>query len=381
MFSKDGDLDAAGETQQGFTLYRYKENWKPYAIFNDGTGPEDANSADITGSGYDDIVAGGWSNHVLWAQNPASDGKDPYTTPWLVHTVDTTRWCHDTYPADMNHDGKCDIVTNLGVYFQGATPNEWTFKDIGRGKNCVGTAVGNMLGNGDGFNDVVAINQNTGHNQLCWYENPGHTGGNSITGEWRIHVIDDMPSGVANVNCSTMSFAIGDLDGDKHPDVVAAMQGEGPSNKVSQIGDGLVWYKAPVDPRNGVWTKVTIDPDLSYIHTASLQLADFIGNGRLDICYAQQEQSGPTPGYGSGGEVAGQPRQQVGIFYNNGHAQSWTRQILTEYPDVAAGGFNSKLGKIGKDRLPSILTGNHGFFGQANPLVLFRNQGVQKHRR
>jgi hypothetical protein len=375
-FSSDGDVDAAGETPEGFTLYRYKENWKPYIVFHDNSGPEDCNSADITGSGHDDIVLGGWSNNLLWAQNPASVGKDPYTTPWTVHTVDTTRWCHDTFPADMDHDGKCDIVTNLGIYFQGATPDQWTFKDIGRGNNSVGTAVGNVLGNGDGYNDVIANYQKSGHNQFCWYENPGHAGGNPRTDVWKIHVIDDLPSGAANVNCTAMSFALGDLDGDKRPDVVAAMQGEGPDNKLSQIGGGLVWYKAPRDPRNGQWIKTVIDPNLSYIHTASLQLADFNGKGWVDICYAQQEQSGPTPGQGSGGEAEGQPRQQVGIFYNEGHAGSWSRQILTQYPDKAAGGFNSKLAKIGKDKYPSILTGNHGFFGQENPLVLFRNTGV-----
>jgi hypothetical protein len=375
IFSHDNDIDAGAETADGFTLYRSKEDWKPYIIFRDGTGPEDAHPGDINGDGCNDIVIGGWSNQLLWAENPAGSGADPYTTPWKIHIVDKSRWCHDTFPVDMDKDGKCDIVTNEGIYFQGATPDTWTFKDIGRGIKSVGTAVGNVLGNHDGYNDIVANYQDAGHNQLCWFENPGHTGGNPRTDVWNIHVIDDMPGGAANVNANTMSFALGDLDGDKRPDLVAAFQGEGPDNKKSQIGDGLVWYKAPKNPRNGVWIKTVIDPNLSYIHTSSIQLADFNGSGWLDICYAQQEQSGPCPWNGAGGEKEGQPRQQVGIFYNGGHARSWTRQILTEYPDEAAGGFNSKVMKIGDDRYPSILTANHGAFGQPNPIVLFRNLG------
>lgn len=217
------------------------------------------------------------------------------------------------------------------------------------------------------------MSQASGHNQVCWFENPGHTGGNPRTAPWRVHAIDDLPGGAANVNCNEMSFAIGDINGDGRPDVVAGCQGEGPDAKVSQIGDGLVWYEAPADPRTGAWTKHVLNPHLGYLHTSSLQLADFDGNGALDICYAQQEQSGPTPMDEKGGEPAGWPRQQVGIYFNRGGGRAWTLQVLTHYPEKAAGGFNSKVGRIGKDRLPSILTANHGYCGQANPVVLFRN--------
>jgi hypothetical protein len=371
-FSRDRDLDAGAETKAGFTLYRYAEKWKPYVVFHDNTGPEDAHAADIDGDGWNDIVIGGWSHQLIWAQNPAGLGKDPYATTWKLHTVDSTRFCHDSFPADIDHDGKCDIVTNAGIYFQGANPDTWTFRDIGMGPNTLGVAIGNLLNNRDGFLDIVAVRQTSGHNEICWYENPGHTNGDPRTGTWTVHVIDPLPGGAANVNCNEMSLALGDLDADGHIDVVAACQGEGPRNDVSQLGDGLVWYRAPRDPRQGTWKKTVIHPDLGYIHTSSLQLADFDGDEALDISFAQQEQSGPTPDDPKGGEPDGKPRQMVGIYYNAGRARGWRLQVLTQYPDKAAGGFNSKVGRIGADRLPSILTANHGFFGQPNPVVLFR---------
>jgi hypothetical protein len=379
-FSRDPGLDAGAETKEGFTLYRYRENWKPYVIFRDDSGPEDAHAADIDGDGWNDIVLGGWSNRLLWVQNPGGQGKDPYRTVWKIHAIDTTRFCHDSLPKDLNHDGKRDVVTNEGIYFQGANPDAWTFVKIDRGTQALGTETGDLMKKGDGFNDVIAIHRSGGVNQVCWYENPGHKGGDPRKDAWPIHVIDANPCRSANVNCNEMSFALGDLDGDRRPDVVAANQGEGPDPRASQIGDGLVWYRAPTDPRNGVWTKRTIDAKLGYVHSSSLQLADFDGDGRLDISFAQQEQSGPTPNASlcGGGEPAEDPRQEVGIYYNAGRGASWKLQVLTRYPDQAAGGFNSKVGRIGSDKRPSILTSNHGYCGQANPIVLFRNAGETK---
>jgi hypothetical protein len=52
-----------------------------------------------------------------------------------------------------------------------------------------------------------------------------------------------------------MAFALGDVNGDGRPDVIAASQGEGPDpmDDQRQVGDGLVWYAAPADPRSDPW--------------------------------------------------------------------------------------------------------------------------------
>jgi len=43
---------------------------------------------------------------------------------------------------------------------------------------------------------------------------------------------------------------------------------------------------------------------------------------------------------------------------------------------ATSGGHNIKAGVVGTDRLPSIWSANHGFYGAPNPLELWRNLGV-----
>lgn len=378
-FSKDAVDDIGSLDTDGFKLYRCTQGWRPYIIFSPGKPGdfEDAVSADVNGDGWNDIVLGGWGNRTIWAENPAGHGLDPYTTRWTVHIIDATRLSHELCAADLNHDGKCDIVTTSGVYFQGATPDSWTFVDIGRGGQ--GTQVANVMHNGDGFIDVIAVYQRGGRNQIAWFENPGHSGGDPVHGHWVVHIIDPDPGGShrANRDMDEMAFAVADINRDGRPDLVAASMGEGPDapNDPRQIGDGLVWYEAPADPRAGNWLKRAIDPTAGWVHASSIQIADFNGDGRPDVCYAEQDQSGPTPGTQCGpGRKDGVPSPRLCIACNaNGKGTQWKRVTLSHYPEATAGGFNSKVGRVGHDRLPSIVTSLHGWCGDANPILLWRN--------
>lgn len=369
-FSSDTYPDVGSLDNRGFKLYRYSEHWKPYTIFNPGSPAEfeDACVADINHDGWNDIILGGWGNKTIWAENPAGRNKDPYTTKWIVHVVDDSRFSHEVCVGDLNNDGKIDIITTSGVYIQ-KTPTEWTFIDIGRSGQ--GTFVADMLNRDDGYGDVIALLKKGKRNMIAWFENPGHLGGDPATDPWIPRVIDANPGGDKdNFEMTTMAFTAGDVNGDHRVDLVCASQGEGPGkgNDPHQVGDGLVWYEAPKDPRCGKWIKHVVGPSIGWVHASSIKLADFNGDGWLDINYAEQDQSKDRADGSSG-------TQQLGIFYNlDGKGTRWDLQVLSQYPAYGAGGFNSKVGVIGTDSLPSIFTSLHGYFKDANPLILWRHQ-------
>lgn len=374
-FSPDGFNDLGSLDNEGFKLYRYTRNWKPYIIFRPGNsiGFEDAAVADINHDGWNDIVLGGWSNKTIWAANPEGVGKDPYTNSWNIQVVDQNRFSHEVCTGELNNDGKADIITTSGIYFQGATPASWTFVQIGRSGQ--GTCLADVLNDDDGFSDVIALYRKGAKNEIAWFENPGHSGGDPLTGKWIARIIDEDPGGDrCNFEMTTMAFTAGDVNGDGRSDLVCASQGEGPGagDDSRQIGDGLTWYQAPKDPRHGKWIKHVVDSTIGWVHASSIKLADFNGDGYMDINYGQQDQSKDR----KDGSPA---RQELGIFYNkDGHGTAWHHQVLIRYPEYGAGGFNSKTGLIGQDPLPSIFTSLHGYFKDKNPLILWHYEGKKR---
>ncbi len=334
-FSGTGRGDVAVMTVgEGMKLYRFPA-WTQSVISPIGEqGGEDAQVADINRDGAQDIIVGSLFNQIFWLENPRPHGQDPYATRWKEHVINKGVPSHDIVVGDINGDGKVDVAVNGGLFLQN-TPDSWTVvgkPQIDRGAE--GTALGALTG--DKYLDLLAPSPDKPY-RLCWFENPMHHG-DPARDVWTRH---DIGPGYEQ-----MAIAVADLNGDGRLDVLMApMYGTG----------GLVWFEAPRDPRHGAWTRHIIDPTIQFVHQGSLQVADFKGDGRPDIAFAEQEQS---------------QTKRVGVFYETDRrGLHWQQQILTD-----KGGHNLKVGRIGHDRLPSILCANHGFFGAPNPVELWRNQ-------
>lgn len=335
--------------QAGFALYPPGRPAVLITPYSRGTGAEDAQSADIDGDGAPDIVVGGLDDKTYVLHNPLHDAgcSDVYRCSWDIRMIDKSHASHDVVVGDVDHNGRIDVATENGIYFndgkgEPGKGQRWTFvrRDV-IARDGQGTSLADL--EGDGILDVVAPYHGT---ILARFVNPLHHHGDPLHERWKVQAIDAHPLFSGN-----MTTAIADVNHDGRNDVILApMYG----------GGGLVWYEAPA-VAGGAWHRHLIDKTVNFVHQGSLQPADFNGNGSPDIAFAEQDQS---------------PTHRVGVFYNvNGDGSKWRLQVLS-----AGGGHNIKVGLLGTDKRPSILSALHGYFGARNPLLLWRDvraAGVQ----
>jgi FG-GAP-like repeat len=220
---------------------------------------------DIDGDGDLDIVAGedAQGNKLYWWENPAPH-FDP-NVPWKRHEIKNTgaRKFHDQIFGDFDGDGRPELVFwNQGeprLYWAPIPPDPkagpWPCTAIYDGTG-EGLAQGDI--DGDGKAELLAGGQ--------WFK---HQGGSDFTP----HVIDEAQR--------ASRVAVGDLNGDGRLEVVMA-----PADEIGR----LKWYSCAGDPRApGAWTgHELLDRDV--VHGHSLAVADFDGDGNLDIFCGEMRQ-------------------------------------------------------------------------------------------
>jgi hypothetical protein len=297
-FDGDGDLDVAIARRETATLHWYETRpdgeswtWVPHVAAGEGV-PRSLGSAvlDLSGDGWLDVVL-----ETVWYENPGTLGEDP-DAPWTAHPYsggghdisaadidgdgrldllisneDSVRWYRGTPDleetviaegltlhgstaprgfGDLDGDGDPDVVTT-GHWFEnpgggrgGWVRHSWPHEPVPRASYGPSMRAWIVDLDGDGRQDIVYSDCDTGYSHVYWVENRG--------GAWERHRLED-PPGQADTG-SFHSLGVADLDGDGDLDVFAGEQ-EDPDTYM--VEDGLVPMKPPgLRERGVVWENV-----------------------------------------------------------------------------------------------------------------------------
>ncbi|MDD5674171.1 MAG: VCBS repeat-containing protein [Chitinivibrionales bacterium] len=204
---------------QGLFWRQYPKLDSDYTIDtrNDHYGGE-IQVADVDNDGDIDVICPDQnSNQIYWWENPRKNkGKpdgNPKTDTWVRHTIGSwgTDYPHDCKIGDVNGDGKIDVIINCnyGTYanpdfyvFIQNSPDSWTKVDVGPLRSTEGSWVADI--NKDGRQDLI--------DGMDWYEAPA----NPVTGQWVRHHINNFPTGLMRTN-------VGDLLGNGRLDVITSV--------------------------------------------------------------------------------------------------------------------------------------------------------------
>ncbi len=272
-FDHDGDLDAALSRRDAHGFYWYEHEtdsrWVQHVIaesldLEQGLG---AAALDVDGDGWTDLVFS-----RVWFQNPGEAAKTR-GGPWTAHPFAGTG--HDIILADVSGDGRSDLATFDGKQLQWFDPQRsLAAVTIVAGLDHHGGLAPRGAGDLDGDGDVDLVIAGT------WFENPGNG-----QGTWRRHPWPHLLIPKASYGTSIRSW-VADLDRDGQQDIVYSD---------CDTGSGHVfWVKNQDHGRN--WSRTQLpDPPTAAGNPPgtgswhSLAVADFDGDGHLDVFAGEQE--------------------------------------------------------------------------------------------
>lgn len=205
---------------------------------------------DVNGDGKTDFLTCSYfGQDVGWVENPGDPNKE-----WTYHLIDKPGPIEAAVFVDLNADGKPDFLPNTVnriVWYElekaGADP-KWKKRDLGTAAAGHGVGSGDL--NADGRIDLLT--------PKGWFEAPAHPSAE----EWVWH-----PDW--NLGATGIQILARDVNQDGLVDLVWGMG----------HARGLFWLKQGKSS-NGKpsWTKATIDPKLTSVHT--LLWADLDGDGK-----------------------------------------------------------------------------------------------------
>ena len=321
---KDGDLDfvvgrkAAGKNSiLHWFEHESADKWTKHVAGYETRSDVGLAAMDVDGDGWLDLVTSG-----AWYRHPGENVREKPFERFLFDDRNTN--AHDVLAVDLDLDGKLDVVTMRGpegnykaeeglVWYR--IPDEhtkaWERHVIGPGVHGAITPRGFGDVAGNAFVDLVVAD--------TWYENVGGKGD-----LWKPH--KNIPFGRKGPFGVCVRAWLVDMDGDRRAEIVM---------NDADITSSRVVILKNADLKGGRWAKTELPQGFVYGSLHSLAVADFNGDGRLDIASNEQEELLPPD--------RRNPRWVV--WENLGNGQFGERIVL----DAKLGGHELQAGDVDGD--------------------------------
>lgn len=240
--------------------------WKPHLIA-DSYDTEGGVEADINGDGHPDVILAHYNHSgILWV-----DFSGP--EPKVHHVGDKTQDGHGVGIADIDGDGKADILTPYGWFKNiDADHDKWEWHADWK----LGDAGFPILGydvNHDGKMDII---YGEGHSYgLYWLEQVG----SGADRHWVKHIIDESFS-------QAHALKLVDIDGDGQLELLTGKRYRGHSGSDPGSYDPLVLYYYKIDRSTGAFTRYPISVNGTAAAGTQIIAEDLDGDGDIDIAVA-----------------------------------------------------------------------------------------------
>lgn len=235
-------------------------HWKMHAIISNA-GNESPAFVDVDGDGRFDILCNDpIAKEMIWLKSPSAKGD----TNWHRYLIakgetGTNRYTHGLGFADMNNDGRKDVVISSGWWEAPAHPtaSNWQFHTAAISDDC--SQIYALNAKAGGKIDLVSA---SAHNYGIWWHER-IDGANGQT-SWIHHLIFDKFS-------QSHGLAMADVNGDGHPDLITgkryfAHNGKDPGAFEPAVlywfeykpGHTPAWIPHMIDDNSGVGLQVLV---------------------------------------------------------------------------------------------------------------------------
>ena len=207
------------------------------------------------------------------------------------HTLTGEYWCDGINAADINGDGKMDIIAGPFWYEGPDFKQAHTFYEPVP-QPLEEKPTNSMFAfpydfNGDGKMDILVLGRVLFH-EAYWYENPGATEAMKPDARWKKHLVSNRVFGESPL--------FEDIDGDGKPEIIS-ISGTTANDKIKQWG----WYTPDWSNPTKPWRFVPITEKGDFNHYYHGEgVGDINGDDRLDLVlnegWWEQPPKGSPPG-------------------------------------------------------------------------------------